>query len=109
MYYQFDAINGGTKPAEFDKAKQAALGIDGREPATTAAVMRYTAGVVKRERERMARIFEEAGMDQVAARLRDESQDDLVFKWDGPEHDLDEPPVSMQERERQAAKGQLAG
>lgn len=86
---------------ELDKRKLAELGLEGREPATTAAVARYTAGVVKRERERLARIFDRHGMDEIAAAIRSDEEDALVFKWMGPEEGLDEPPVPLEHKEQQ--------
>lgn len=65
------------------------------------AVMRYPAGCIKRERERLARIFaEEKTPDKVAAAILDDSLDDKVFKWNGPEVPLDAAPVSYEDREK---------
>ncbi len=75
-----------------DKRKQLELGLDGGEAALTATVMKYTVGVVLRERERLARGFEQNGMGKVAAAIRDSILDDHVFKWNGPEQGLNVPP-----------------
>lgn len=44
------------------------------------------------ERERIARVLESGGKPEVAAAIRDSSQDDLVFKWNGPGAPFDSPP-----------------
>ena len=86
---------------KLDHDKQRQLGLDGGHMALSSAVMRYAAGVVTRERERLARIFESHGMKEVAQAVRDTSLDDNVFKWNGPEQDLDVSPKSVEQRERE--------
>ena len=76
-----------------DKEKMAALGLRSNSIAVSGGVMRYTVGVVQRERERLANIFIASGMANVAALILDTSKDDLVFKWVGPETPLETPPV----------------
>ena len=50
-----------------------------------ANLIRYVAGVVKRERERLARIVRNAGVDpSVAHALLDEDDDARVFRWGAP-------------------------
>lgn len=75
--------------------------------ALSSAVVRYTAGVVQRERERLAAIFKDAGLADVAERILDTSRDALVFKWAGPETPLDVPPTPVA-RERVPATGDEA-
>lgn len=52
------------------------------------AVMRYVAGAVRRERQRLAEIFEAVGMREVAERVRDTSLDSNVFRFRPPSVDL---------------------
>lgn len=53
--------------------------------APISAIIRYTAGVVKRERERIAKLARENGLpESFAAALTDESEDAAVFKWAPP-------------------------
>ncbi|HEV7280303.1 MAG TPA: hypothetical protein VGN57_08840 [Pirellulaceae bacterium] len=60
---------------------------------TSGALVRYVAGCMKRERERIARIVESTQDPQEVARLlRDESEDAHVFKLAGPLHKLPEKP-----------------
>lgn len=94
---------------KLDDAKAAELG-GGDGLATTPNVMRYVAGVVLRERERMARVFDKHGMGEVAADLRSEALDDHVFKWVGPTVGLDVPPKSYEQRkaEKDAASDEGA-
>lgn len=55
----------------------------------TVGVVRYVAGCIKRERERIARILESAASLQEAAEaIRDESMDKEIFQWRGPEATL---------------------
>lgn len=79
---------------ELDREKQQDLGLPrpGRTVRSDAA-MRYAAGAVLRERERLARIFDAHGHSELASAIRDKSSDDAVFKWAGPETGLDEPPT----------------
>ena len=85
-----------------DKEKMIELGLGPHPTApSTSAVMRYTTGSIKRERERLARIFaEERPPDKVASAILDDSYDDKVFKWNGPEVSLDAAPISYEEREK---------
>lgn len=76
----------------FDKDKMAQLGVSSGSLITAGGAMRYVAGCVQRERERLARILVRHGFDAIAADVLDTSMDDHVFKFRGPEHDLDEPP-----------------
>lgn|SRR5581483_3556626 len=59
-------------------------------------VMRYVAGVVRRERQRLVEIFERAGMVDVATQIADSALDPNVFRFRPPSVDLhtrtDEPP-----------------
>jgi hypothetical protein len=91
------------KPTKMDKEECEALGLKSGSIASANDVMRYAAGAVLRERERLARVFENAAMGEIAVAIRDESQDNLVFKWNGPEVPLDTPPKSLEEREREQA------
>ena len=69
---------------QFDDDTYVRLGMNKRGGLTNAgSVMNYTAGVVMRERERLARIFESNGMPIVATQIRDDSQDLQVFEWKG--------------------------
>lgn len=84
-----------------DEKKMNELGISAKGLPALTAVMRYPAGCIKRERERLARIFaEEKTSDKVAAAILDGSLDDKVFKWNGPETPLDTPPISYEERKK---------
>ena len=74
---------------------------------STSALMRYTTGTIKRERERLARIFaEERPPDKVASAILDDSLDDKVFKWNGPEVLLDKAPVSYEKRKEKEEPGE---
>jgi len=104
MYGGIENIKRG--PLLMDIEKCEALGMDGGL-VVTLGVMRYTAGVVKRERERLAQIFITGrSPKKIAEALVDGSKDDLVFKWNGPEKTLNDPPKSKQERDAEkAARG----
>lgn len=83
-----------------DKEKMKELGMSSGHLTKSDAVMRYPAGCIKRERERLARIFaENKTPDKVAAAILDDSLDDKVFKWNGPEVPLDVAPVPHEDRE----------
>jgi hypothetical protein len=69
-----------------------ALGLNPGALVSAGGAMRYTVAVVQRERERLAKIFRDNQMADIAAAILDTSQDDLVFKWMGPEKALDAPP-----------------
>ena len=88
---------------KLDGDKQNQLGLKGGSVLNASSVMRYTAGVVSRERERLARVFESHGMQEVSQAVRDTSLDDNVFKWNGPEQDLDVPPKSVEQCEQKVA------
>lgn len=87
---------------KLDDDRSRALGLDPGHIGTANGSMRYTAGCIVRERERLARIFERTHPDFARA-IRYPSQDDLVFKWNGPETDLDTPPQSVDERKARKA------
>jgi hypothetical protein len=98
MYGGIDAIK--RQPYIMDKAKLASLGMSDGTQTFGNSVMRYTAGCMKRERERLARIFvTDKTPEKLAEAILDASLDDLVFKWNGPEHTLDDPPKSLAQRE----------
>jgi hypothetical protein len=83
---------------ELDEKKMEALGIKyGGGLVHAGTVMRYVVGVVMRERERLARVFEDNDMPDVAKAVQDSSYDDIVFKWAGPKSGLDVPASSAQE------------
>jgi hypothetical protein len=92
-------------PFVLDEQKRMELGLSGGFTIPgTAATMRYPAGCIKRERERLARIFiniDQKTPQQLAEAILDGSLDDHVFKWNGPECGLDVPPKSVD----QSSKG----
>lgn len=58
------------------------------------AVMRYVSGCIHRERERLSDILKRAGVpDKYAREILDDSKDELVFRWKGPEIKLNDPIV----------------
>lgn len=57
----------------------------------TSVMVRYVAGVMCRERERLARIFEADGRPDLAQKIRSGDQDDQVFRWASPDAKLDAP------------------
>ena len=91
------------EPFVLDDDKQRELGASGKKTLVFGSdTMRYPAGCIKRERERLAGIFvnmEKKTPQQVAEAILDGSKDDLVFKWMGPEAGLDVPPKSLQQKE----------
>ena len=90
------------EPLVLDNTKMEELGMSGGL-ARTSAAMRYPAGCIKRERERLARIFVNVKTpEEIAKAIVDNSLDDKVFKWNGPETPLDEPPKSVQQREQKS-------
>jgi len=94
-------------PLVLDDEKMKELGLKTGSAALVTAVMRYTAGTMKRERERLARIFvRQKPPDEIAEAILDNSLDDKVFKWCGPEVPLDREPVSAGDR---AATDKAAG
>lgn len=88
-------------PLVLDEKKMQELGLEGGGLVMSSAVMRYPAGCIKRERERLARIFvNQKEPEKIAKAILDDSLDDQVFKWNGPEKLLDDKPVSVEERSR---------
>lgn len=86
-------------PLVLDDAKMRELGLDPGNLATASSVMRYTAGCITRERERLASILvSPKSPEEIAAAILDKSLDDRVFKWNGPEVTLSLAPVSVDER-----------
>jgi hypothetical protein len=62
------------------------------------AVMRYVAGCIKRERERLAKIaIKHENGEQLARAILDSSFDDLVFKWSPSETRLSTVPKSFED------------
>ncbi len=89
MYGGIDHIR--RAPLVLDDAKRTELGLSTGHLATADATMRYAAGVVKRERERLAKVFVNAkNPQQTAEAILDGSLDDKVFRWCGPEHGIDD-------------------
>jgi hypothetical protein len=89
---------------KMDREVMEALGLGGGKLVTGSAVMRFTSGCIKRERERLARIFAEARAPAtIAQAILDGRYDELVFKFNGPEVPLESPPVSVDERAARAA------
>lgn len=57
------------------------------------AVMRYVAGCMCRERERLAKSLRAANADPaIISAILDESDDEKVFRWSPPDVKLDTPP-----------------
>jgi hypothetical protein len=52
------------------------------------SVMRYVAGVILRERQRLAEIFERAGMQEIAKQITDSALDPNVLRFRPPSVDL---------------------
>jgi len=79
------------EPLVLDESKIAELGLDGHDnPATAGAVMRYASGCIKRERERLAKVLvKEKTPETIAKGILDNRLDDNVFKWVGPDVELD--------------------
>ncbi len=75
---------------EFNKALVAKLG-GARQAVTTTRVIRYVAGVVRRERERQAQILRELGHPAVAEQLVDQANDPKIFRWAGADVPMDGP------------------
>ena len=68
----------------------------------SSAVMRFPAGCIKGERERLASIFvKKKSSEAIAKAILDNSLDDKVFKWAGPETPLDAPPKSVEQRKQE--------
>lgn len=83
---------------DFKQGWQQELGHEPGHLANGRATMDYVVGCILRERERLARVFEHAGMADLAAAIRSGKNDRLVFKWEPPTVGLDEPPRSVSER-----------
>ena len=76
-------------PLVLDAAKMRELGIEKSAIPTSGALMRYTSGCMKRERERLARVFVTPKCsEKLAEAVLDGSMDDSVFQWRGPEQTL---------------------
>lgn len=92
------------KPLILDNAKMKELGLGGGL-ASAFGTMRYTAGCIKRERERLARIFVNAKTpEKIAEAILDSSLDVKVFKWNGPETPLEVEPKPVEQRESDKQK-----
>lgn len=103
IYGNIDALR--SQPYVLDKVKARELGLKTGHLTTSDAVMRYPCGCIKRERERLARVFSNASdFNTVATGIADSSMDDLVFKWNGPEVLLDTPPKSAEHNEPNTTK-----
>lgn len=90
------------RPLVLDDAKMKELGLAGESLPKASAVMRYLAGCIKRERERLAKIFiKEKTPEKIAQAILDGSLDEKVFKWNGPETTLDVQPKSVDQRDSQ--------
>jgi len=88
---------------KMDSSKMRSLGLKPGTLVIASAVMRYCAGCIKRERERLARAFADTrGPENLAKAIVSEEHDDFVFKWAGPETSLDVPPKSLEERRKQS-------
>lgn len=93
-------------PLVLDDKKMKELGLNPSHLPQTSAVMRYTAGCIKRERERLARVFiNEKSLEETAQAILDNSLDEMVFKWCGPETGLDSPPVPVKLEKEKAKEG----
>jgi hypothetical protein len=62
-------------------------------------LVQYVGGVVARERERLARVFDKQ-FPEIAAAIRDDSMDAHVFKWEPMMKGLDVPPRTFTQREK---------
>jgi len=95
------------EPFVLDDKKIEELGLGQAAFVTASASIRYPAGCIKRERERLARIFvNKKNPEEIAKAILDNSLDDKVFKWNGPETPLDEPPKSVQQRKQKTKNSQ---
>ena len=93
------------EPLLLDELKMKELGLEPKGIPQISAVMRYTAGCMKRERERLARIFvKQKPSEKVAESILDNSMDCKVFKWNGPEASLDAEPISVEQRKEKKEK-----
>ena len=88
------------EPLVLDEAKMRELGLPPGALTTASGAMRYTAGCIKRERERLARIFVNQKVPEgIAEAIMDNSMDEKVFKWNGPESLLGAEPVAAEKRQ----------
>ena len=101
------------QPLVLDDTKMKELGLKTGNPGAlvtaslATALMRYIVGCFKRERERLAKIFiNEKTPEKTATAILDNSLDDKVFKWNGPEASLDAEPKSAEEREELKTQGE---
>ena len=100
---EIEQIYGGIeniKKGQFvlDESKMKEIGLGRGGVPLTGAVVRYVAGCIRRERERLARIFVvPKSPEKLAEAIMDSSLDEKVFKWAGPESPLDKPPKSLDE------------
>jgi hypothetical protein len=93
------------EPFVLDKSRMESLGLRPGSIAVADGAMRYTVGCIKRERERLARVFVSGNSPEtIAEAILDNRMDVRVFKWNGPEVPLDEPPTSVEERNAVAAR-----
>jgi hypothetical protein len=69
--------------------RRKSFGFDCEETINGQHILLYTMGVVLRERQRIAAIFESNGMIAMAGYIRDSSQDNQVFKWTTPDTPID--------------------
>ena len=77
-----------------DEAKEASLGMTGGGKVyQVRGVMRYVAGVIQRERKRLARAVQGNGQltgEVLAKKILDTTDDDRIFKWAGLETGLND-------------------
>jgi hypothetical protein len=85
-------LNTKREPIRMDDTKYKELGLFGGGITDAHSVVNYIMGCMKRERERLARIFvaEKTG-NNFAQAIVDGSLDMNVFKWVGPSALLDDP------------------
>jgi hypothetical protein len=95
MYGKTDHLP--VEPLVIDRPKMKELGLMPGKLATGDGTIRYVVGCIKRERERLARVFvNEKGPEKIAEAILDASLDDKVFKWIGPSATLDASPTPIQ-------------
>jgi hypothetical protein len=80
---------------KLDDNRILSLGLNPHGLVAASGTIRYAVGIIQRERERLAKIFQQHGMPEVANAILDTSDDDLVFKWRGPEVPLAVPPTPL--------------
>lgn len=86
---------------KLDDEKMKALGLERPGSLVVAsAVMRYVAGCILRERERITEILRDSKVsEEVLSKVLSDSDDDKVFRWRGPETPLrsnENPPPAEQ-------------